>query len=130
MYAHSIEKILYNNWKDKMDTKTFSKMEILLSGFLFGTIPIFSIFLHRLEISSFQQVFFRTVISIFLLLCMMLMFIKSELLRFNKLDIPIFIWFGFFMTMSQITYLSSLTLGIPAVQCGRNFSSADCCQFS
>ncbi|MDP4107108.1 MAG: EamA family transporter [Bacillota bacterium] len=58
--------------------------------------------------------FFRIVISIFLLLCMMLMFIRSELLRFNKLDIPIFIWFGFFMTMSQITYLSSLTLGIPA----------------
>jgi drug/metabolite transporter (DMT)-like permease len=97
-----------------MDTKTFSKIEILLSGFLFGTISIFSIFLHRLEVSSIQQVFFRLVISILLLLCMMLLFMKFELLRFNKLDIPIFILFGFFMAISQLTYLSSLSFGIPA----------------
>ena len=97
-----------------MDTKTFSKIEILLSGFLFGTISIFSIFLHRLEVSSIQQVFFRLVISILLLLCMMLLFMKFELLRFNKLDIPIFILFGFFMAISQLTYLSSLAFGIPA----------------
>ncbi len=97
-----------------MDKETFSKIEILLSGFLFGTIPIFSVFLHRLDVSSFQQVFFRLVISILLLLCVMLIFMKYELLRFKKLDIPVFIWFGFFMTMSQLTYLSSLALGIPA----------------
>jgi drug/metabolite transporter, DME family len=97
-----------------MDKETFSKIEILLSGSLFGTIPIFSVFLHRLEVSSFQQVFFRLVISILLLLYVMLIFMKYELLRLKKYDVPIFIWFGFFMTMSQLTYLSSLALGIPA----------------
>lgn len=99
-----------------MDTKTFSKIEILLSGFLFGTIPIFSVFLHRLEVSSFEQVFFRLTISILILLCIMLTFEKYELFRLKKSDIHIFIWFGFFVTMSHLTYLSSLSLEIAASQ--------------
>lgn len=97
-----------------MDTKTFSKIEILISGLLFGTIPIFSIFLHRFEVSSFQQVFFRLIISVLILLCIMLTFAKYELFRLKKSDFHIFIWFGFFIVMSHLTYISSLSLGIAA----------------
>ncbi len=46
----------------------------------------------------------------------MLTFEKYELFRLKKSDIHIFIWFGFFVTMSHLTYLSSLSLEIAASQ--------------
>jgi drug/metabolite transporter (DMT)-like permease len=99
---------------NKMNKETVSKIEILLSGFFFGTIPIFSVFLHRLEVSSFQQVFFRLTISILIILCSILLFMGPKLLQIQKSDVPIFFMFGFFLTMAYFTYLSSISLGIPA----------------
>ena len=93
---------------------TISKIEIILSGIFFGTIPIFSVFLHRLEVSSFQQVIFRLAISILIILGIILIFMGPKLLQIQKSDVPIFFVFGFFLTMSYFTYLSSISLGIPA----------------
>ncbi len=97
-----------------MNSKNNSRIEILLSGFLFGTIPIFSVFLRLFEVSSFQQVFFRLAISILILLCLILIFNGYKLIKLKKTDVSTFICFGFFITMSHLTYLSSISLGILA----------------
>lgn len=97
-----------------MNKINISKIEILLSGVFFGTIPIFSVFLNRLEISSYQQVFFRLTISILILLGIILLVEGSKLLKIRKSDILKFHLFGFFLTMAYFTYLSSISLGVSA----------------
>ncbi|HJH28610.1 MAG TPA: hypothetical protein C5S51_02800 [Methanosarcinaceae archaeon] len=97
-----------------MNKINISKIEILLSGIFFGTIPIFSVFLNRLEISSYQQVFFRITISILILLVIILLVEGSKLLKIRKSDILKFNLFGFFLTMAYFTYLSSISLGVSA----------------
>ncbi len=91
-------------------------MEILLSGIFFGTIPIFSAFLHKLEVSSFQQAFLRLAISIAIILCIILLFKKLKELELRKIDLPVFLAYGFFLSMAFFTYLSSISLGTPVIK--------------
>ncbi len=99
-----------------MNIKTVCIIEILLSGFFFGTIPIFSVFLHRLEVSSFQQAFFRLVISIVIILSIILLFKRTKELEIRKTDLSIFLTYGFFLSMAYFTYLSSISLGTPVAE--------------
>ncbi len=96
--------------------KTAGTIEILLSGFFFGTIPIFSAFLHKLEVSSFQQAFFRLAISIIIILCIILLFKKIKELEVRKTDLPVFLAYGFFLSMAYFTYLSSISLGTSVIK--------------
>lgn len=99
-----------------MNKKDAATMEILLSGFLFGTIPIFSAFLHGLSVSSFQQAFFRLAISIAIILSVVLLFKKSTELKVSKIDLPVFLAYGFFLSMAYFTFLSSISLGTPVIK--------------
>jgi drug/metabolite transporter (DMT)-like permease len=96
--------------------KTSGTLEILLSGFFFGTIPIFSAFLHKLEVSSFQQATFRLAISIAIILGIILLFKRIKDLQICKTDLPVFLAYGFFLSMSYFTYLSSISLGTPVIE--------------
>jgi DME family drug/metabolite transporter len=96
--------------------KTSGTIEILLSGFFFGTIPIFSEFLHKLGVSSFQQAFFRLAISVAIILCIILLSKRIKELEVHKTDLLVFFVSGFFLSMAYLTYLSSISLGTPVIK--------------
>lgn len=93
--------------------RTAGVLEVLLSGVFFATIPVFSAFLHRFEVSSFQQAFFRFLISIALLALFFLFFKGLNIAVVKRSDLPVFLAYGFFLAMAYFTYLSSISLGTP-----------------
>ncbi len=87
--------------------------EVFLAGIFLGTISVFSVLLRDSDVSSFQQVFFRFLIPIIILLGVMVI-TKSEWIK--RKDIPKFALLGGFICLLYITFLSALFVGVPITQ--------------
>lgn len=90
-----------------------ASIEVFLAGIFLGTISVFSVLLRDSGVSSFQQVFFRFLIPIIILLGAMVI-TKSEWI--NRKDIPKFVLLGGFICMLYITFLSALFMGVPITE--------------
>lgn len=89
---------------------------ILMSGIFFGTIPIFSKLLDQLHISSSLQIFVRFALSLIILYIFIIVTRQQRTIIPDKKDGLIFVIYGFFISMSFFTYLTSISLGTPVAQ--------------
>lgn len=90
-----------------------TSIEVIMAACFLGTISVFSVLLRDSGISSFQQVFFRFLIPIIILLGIMVI-TKSEWIK--KKDIPKFVILGGILCILYITFLSALFVGVSIVE--------------
>lgn len=89
---------------------------IVIGGLLFGFLPIFSVFLRNLGLSSIEQVFLRLFITLFIGIVLILIFIRNSDYNSYMFKRPFqetVMFQGLFLTLAITAYFSSISLGLP-----------------
>jgi len=94
-----------------MKLKKLAFSQIIFASLFFATIPIFSTLLSIEGISSLEQSVIRLIFSSAILFAFI--YLSKTKLHFNRKDSKLFFLYGFFISMSFFSYLSSISLGTP-----------------